>query len=341
MDLLAVPVLLLAFWKMEYRRQGFREDGLSPENTKALKGLLSVLVVLHHLYQRIATGLLLPLFDNVGVLCVSLFFFLSGYGLQKSYDSKPGYRRSILRRRIPSVLVPYICLTLIYWLFSGIGGQFLTPGQMLGAFRRGLPVDSYSWYILCILYLYFGFWLSLTLCPENRASRIGLLLLACLGWAALCRKLGYGGYWYNAVILFPAGALYAAYESRVLRFGKAHYGQALVVSALGFCIFFPLALVTALEDTQIALYWPGCCCFVGLTLLVLMKFRFHNPALLFLGEISFELYGIHGLFLQLYRSPVLWLEGDALWGAAVLASAIPAAWVLHRLFRLLLKKLLP
>lgn len=340
MDFVALPVLLLALWKMEYRRQGFREDGLSLENTRALKGLLALLVVLHHLYQR-SGGLLLPLFDNVGVLCVSLFFFLSGYGLQKSCEKNPAYRRSLLRRRIPSVLVPYLCLTLIYWLFSGIMGHPVPPGQVLTGLLRGRPLDIYSWYIPCILYLYLGFWISLILCPENRVGRICLLVLACLIWVTVCRKLDFCGYWYNAVVLFPAGSLFALLEHRITGFWKAHYIPALAVSALGFCIFFPQALFTALKDSHISLYWPGCCCFVALTLLLMMKFRIHNPALLLLGDISFEIYGIHGLFLRLYRSPVFRLEGDALWGAAVLVSSVCTAWVLHRLFRLLLKKLLP
>lgn len=339
MDFLALPVLFLIVWKMEYRKTGFREDFLSPENTQALKGVLAVLVVLHHLYQRSAAGLLYPLFDNVGVLCVSLFFFLSGYGVQKSYDRKPGYRRAILRRRIPSVLMPYLCLILIYWLFSGVEGPLLTPGQVAEGFLRGQPVDSYSWYIVCILWLYLGFWLSVTLCPESRLGRIGLLVLACLGWVGLCRKLEYMGYWYNAILLFPAGSLFAAYERSITGFFKAHYLPLLAASVLGFCLFFPLALIAALEDTNILLHWPGCCCFVALALLVLMKWRLCNPALRFLGEISFEIYSIHGLFLRLFRSPVLWLEGEALWGAAVLMCTIPTAWVLHRFFRWLLGKM--
>lgn len=340
MDLLAVPVFLCIVWKMSFHIRIFREDALSLENTRALKGILAVLVVLHHLYQQVQEGRLYFVFDNVGVLCVSLFLFLSGYGLMKRYAETPGYRESILRRRIPSVLIPYLCLILIYWLFSGIRGSFLTLSEVLRSFVGGMPIVSHSWYILCILALYFGFYLSVVLWKRNLAGIIGSTVLLCVLWVLFCRARGFAPYWYNGVILFPVGIFWGAYETQLHGFLRAHYGPALAVSLLGFCGFFPAALVTAGEDCLVSLFWPGCCCFVVLVLLVLMKVRFGNPVLQFLGEISFALYGIHGLFEALYRSPVLSLEDPVLWGSAVLVSSVAAAWVLQRFFRLLLKQIL-
>lgn len=340
MDLLAVPVLLCVLWKMEYSGKGFREDELSLENTKAVRGILAVLVVLHHLYQRVGHGVLFFFFDNAGTLCVALFFFLSGYGLERSRAHKPGYRDAILHRRIPSVLVPYLFLTLLYWLFSFLGDSFLTPAAVLRSFFSGFPIAAHSWYILCILVFYFGFYLSVLLWNSNRLGILGTNVLVSLLWVCLCRGRSFPPYWYNAALLFPTGLFWAAYERQIRPFLRRHYGLALAVSLLGFCAFFTAALYTAGEDVLISLYWPGCCCFVVLVLLILMKFRFCNPILLFLGEISFELYGIHGLFERLYRSPAVHVRSDLLWGAAVLASSIAAAWALHRFFRWLLGKCL-
>lgn len=340
MDLLAVPVLLCTLWKMEYSREGFREDGLSLENTRALRGLLAVLVVLHHLYQRTRGGLLFFFFDNVGPLCVALFFFLSGFGLEKSRTQKPGYRKAILRRRIPSVLVPYLFLTLLYWLFSFLGDSFLTPAAVLRSFFNGFPVVTHSWYLLCILVFYFGFYLSLLLWDSNRPGIVVTNVVISLLWVLLCRVRNLPPHWYNAAFLFPAGIFWAAYGDRIRPFLHRHYGLALAGSLLGFCVFFPAALYTAGVDVFVSLFWTGCCCFVALVGLILMKFRFRNPILLFLGEISFELYGIHGLFERLYRSPVIHVRSDLLWGAAVLVSSIAAAWALYRFFQWLLEKIL-
>lgn len=341
MDLLAVLFCVLILWKMDFSGKTFREDGLSPENTKSLKGILAVFVMLHHLYREIQGGFLLFFFDNVGILCVSLFLFLSGYGLQKSYEKKPGYRKKILTRRIPAVAVPYLCLTVIYWLFSGITGDLLTPGEVLRSFADGDPVVTYSWYIVCILVFYFGYWLSVSLWKENRTGILCTNFLLSILWVLLCRALGFGGYWYNAAALFPAGIFWAVCEDRAVPFLRKRYLLLLAGSAMAFGVLFAGALYVDQFRVCVPLYWSGCCCFTLLVLILLMKFRFRNPVLAFLGSISFEIYGIHGLFMALYRSPAIRLEGDVVWAGAVMVSAVAAAWGLNRFFKLLLKKLLP
>ena len=338
-DLLVIPVFLCILWKMDFSRRGFHTDSLSRENTTALKGILAVFVILHHLYQETEGGRLYFFFDNVGILCVSLFFFLSGYGLQKSYAAKPDYCSSLLRRRIPGVLVPYVLLILIYWLFSGVTGAFYSPADVLQSFIIGDPIATHSWYILCILVLYLGYYLSARLCGRNDPALILCNVLLCAAWVILCRSLRFGIYWYNAVIVFPMGIFWAVYEDRIVPVLQKHYLPALAAAPIGFCVFFIAALAVSARGGMVSLFWAACCCFVLLILLLMMKFSFRNPVLLFLGEHAFELYGIHGLFESLYRSPVLYFEDPALWSAAVLISTIPAAWVLHRLFRWVLRKL--
>lgn len=73
----------------------------SREDTKAIKGIAVILMIIHHLWgfpNRIPGGELTSLiilfgqdstsyFGSFGKLCVSLFFFLGGYGLYKCYES--------------------------------------------------------------------------------------------------------------------------------------------------------------------------------------------------------------------------------------------------------------
>ena len=95
-----------------------------------------------------------------------------------------------------------------------------------------------------------------------------------------------------------------------------------------------LAVNAASQMVGIPLFWAAGLAFLLVVLLMLMKFRFQNPALSFLGTISFEIYGIHGLFMLLYRSGLCYMESPLLWGSAVLLSSIAAAWILHPVFRL-------
>lgn len=60
---------------------------LTIEKSAFLKCVLSILIVLFHLHNQIPVGLLKYL-DNFGPPIVSLFFFLSGYGLMVCREKK-------------------------------------------------------------------------------------------------------------------------------------------------------------------------------------------------------------------------------------------------------------
>lgn len=63
-------------------------DYFSRNTTEHLKGYLALAVLFHHMYQKtqiIDHASLLGFFmQSLGYYCVSLFFFISGYGLIKS-----------------------------------------------------------------------------------------------------------------------------------------------------------------------------------------------------------------------------------------------------------------
>ena len=72
-----------------------------------------------------------------------------------------------------------------------------------------------------------------------------------------------------------------------------------------------------------------------------MKFSIGNPILDFWGKISFELYGLQGLFIRLLRSEVCYIENDFLWCAAVIAASMAGGWMLHCLLQKLLSPAKP
>ena len=65
---------------------------LTKENTLALKGIFAIIVLVHHIYQYslLVDGHVGWMLQASGWLSVSIFFFLSGYGLTKSYLANRG-----------------------------------------------------------------------------------------------------------------------------------------------------------------------------------------------------------------------------------------------------------
>ena len=71
----------------------FNSDFLSIRATKSLQGLAAFGVLCHHISQ---TEILqksgeIQVFKEVGFLFTGIFFFVSGYGLLKSLDTKRDY----------------------------------------------------------------------------------------------------------------------------------------------------------------------------------------------------------------------------------------------------------
>ena len=100
-----------------FKKNEFNEDFLSLETMKSLRGFAAIGVILHHISQQQTfqqEGILLP-FVNAGAYFVAIFFFCSGYGLLKSFDSKPDYLKGFIKKRIvKSIIIPYYVDILIY-----------------------------------------------------------------------------------------------------------------------------------------------------------------------------------------------------------------------------------
>ena len=90
---------------------------LSLETTNCLKGIFAIIVVIHHLYQRtdiINNSVLGVLFQSLGCLSVSIFFFLSGYGIAASIQRKGNsYLASFASKRILPLYINNVIMALV------------------------------------------------------------------------------------------------------------------------------------------------------------------------------------------------------------------------------------
>ena len=103
MNLLAASPLLLALWGCRPVRPltALDRESLSLERCLPLRGLMALVVLIHHLAQNTDSGALLRVYLNVGALPVSVFFFLSGYGLMRGAMTRSAYGRGFILRHVP------------------------------------------------------------------------------------------------------------------------------------------------------------------------------------------------------------------------------------------------
>lgn len=332
MNLIFLVFAVCVLWGIQVQRKGCDDGYLSIEKGRSFRGILALTVVCHHLAEKTGDSSLFHIFAFLGFLPVAYFFFLSGYGLQKSYARKPGYRGTILKKRIPSVLVPYLFVTALYWLLSVVEGAPYSVGEVVRSFAAGDPIARFTWYIVFVLLLYGGFYLVTALYRGNQISGALWNLLLVAGLTLLFRRLGFPMFWYSSCMTYPLGVLWAMKEEQWLPFVKRHYWLLAGILVPAFGVVFLATLVLADEAWVLALYWLSGILFTAVCLLLQMKVTFGNRLLKVLGDCSMEIYMLQGLFMTLYRGNRIYMESPAAWSAAVLVSTCLAAWGMHRLF---------
>lgn len=70
---------------------GYSKEYLSLMTTKQLKGIVAYAIIIHHLSQKMQVPGLLSIIGYIGFICVAVFFFISGYGLECALKNKENY----------------------------------------------------------------------------------------------------------------------------------------------------------------------------------------------------------------------------------------------------------
>ena len=157
LDLLVLLLLAVTLLNIKIVKPitAFNDECLSLKSCNSYRGMFALVVILHHISQRVTCGYLLPDFTRVGYLAVSVFFFLSGYGLLKKHLSDDNYSRGFLQKRIPTILIPYILMTVLYWCVYAVLGDVKSIEFLWNDFlKNGNLIVWFSWYVVAILLFY-------------------------------------------------------------------------------------------------------------------------------------------------------------------------------------------
>lgn len=69
-----------------------------------------------------------------------------------------------------------------------------------------------------------------------------------------------------------------------------------------------------------------------------MKIKTNNKVLDLLGDNSFEIYLMHGLFIGMLRSPVIFIENPIVYILVVLVLSLISAFIINKVDSVLVKK---
>lgn len=305
------------------------------EKMAPLKAALALMIVADHMALFYGVDALRP-FIALGAPIVSVFFFISGFGLQSSYMQKgDSYLKGFFSRRIWKVLLPWLLATLLYGLL-----MWLSPRQWMDwtirTFTQGNPILPFSWYVLEILFFYMAFYCSYRFFPGiwKGIVLLGLVLLFML----LTLLLHYGQGWWVSSLAFPSGIAFACYEKKVTALFERHpiYYW---LSLFGLAGLFCLGFIAGKRISAFAFTVSHIC--IGLMVALLTERlpleRLNLKIVSFISLISYEIYLCQGIAMALLRGR--WeVTSDILFVTLVYIVTIALAWAIHLLSGLITKK---
>ena len=218
---------------MEQNKIGMKESGI-------LKGLAIIAVIMTHANQKpyeLLGGLSFIDYYVLGRIGVSLFLFLSGYGVYKSYR-KNGLA-FYWENKVLKIMIPYTACHVIWFIIAYAKGERFEYKDLLPSFIgiRPTSIICFSmWYISFTWFLYFVFFIIFTILPEKMI--IYSMILCSVFLMIITPFIWPGGFFCS--ILFPMGVLYSRLDEKIcsdlVDIKKAYI--ALIILGLSLCFYY-------------------------------------------------------------------------------------------------------
>ena len=336
-------VILLLITVLIYLLPQNREY-LSVESTSGLRGFLALGIIFHHLSQLVKTGEEFSNFSYMGTYIVSIFFFLSAYGLYVQNESRENYLDNFLVKRLSKIILPFFIISLIYMLYRFVNGQLMDLNYFINLFKKGSTIIYNGWFVDIIILMYVFFYISFKFF-QNRFLSIILNTIFIVCYICLTIKLGYGFWWYNSILAFVVGLIWAKNQNKINRVIDKYYFITIILITI--LLFFShkydillkyihmedsysYALASNLDNIIFTIYF---------IIVFLKKINFSNVYLSLIGRISFELYMIHGLVIsmleKIYTPSRL---NDVLFTLFVLIISLILAWIINKIVNWITQK---
>ena len=339
MDIIVLLLITLLIYLLPQNK-----EYLNVKSTSGLRGFLAIGIIFHHVSQWVTSGDEFSNFSYMGTYIVSIFFFLSAYGLYSQNENKKNYLDNFLVKRLSKILVPFFSISLIYMFYRFVNGQLMDFNFFINLFLKGSTIIYKGWFVDIIILMYVFFYISFKFF-QNKFLSIVLNTIFIIGYICLAIKLGYSVWWYNSALAFVIGLIWAKNQNKIDRFLDRYYFIAIILVTV--LLFFShkyniLLKYIHLEDSYsyaLAANLDNIIFTIYFIIVFLKKINFSNMSLILLGSISFELYMIHGLVISILEKIFVSSRvNDVLFTFFVLMISLILAWIINKLVNRFIQK---
>ncbi|MGN0368363.1 MAG: acyltransferase family protein [Wujia sp.] len=354
---------------MKIAKKGqFQEQPFDCRITKGMQGFFALGILIHHvsLVLRFFDGYdrSLFFFEDLGTLFVGFFFLCSGYGLIVSYEQKENYLDSFVIKRVLMVLVPFFICNYIYMFTTQIFGQKFSMKELVEAFFGILLLNDHMWFVIEIMILYLLFYFVFRYVKKDgiRFTLIAVVTLLMMVGSFLAghddtlyQQANWfrGEWWYNTTLLFLVGMVFGKKREAIYGFARKHYKWLVVVVTIAFVAFYKLTMYMLATrgywketETDMAYADKAVTFSVQVVMvllfeiwmvLILMKVRFDNRVLRFLGRVSLEMILLEKTFILVYRE-MGYNTSSHLYMFLILASTMVGAMLINKIKMIVLER---
>ena len=252
-----------------------------------LRGLLALWVVLGHCYMYLDQQIwLLEQIHELNLLCVGVFFFQSGYGLNAALHKREDYLKGFLLKKPLRLLL----IALVSSIVNAVIIHLLGRGYDDALELITCVLEFINWYVWVQLVFYFLFFIMAKVIRKERLRLLVLTLIVLL-MMELLRHTDLGFAYYTAGLAFPAGMFIFIYRDKVetlLQKKKIPFLFGVIVV----CVLCYIAKSIQLHRHPVNVYGKNVMCaassILGMILLTWIPLK--GKFLEYLSEISLEIY---------------------------------------------------
>ena len=310
---------------------GKYESGyLTKDTSETIKGVFAICVLLSHIsgYSKILNdySLLYFAFYVLGYLSVSVFFFMSGYGLMSSYKLKGNkYIIDFPKMKLLPFCIIYLSVVAIYIGINYFIGRINTIEDIVQVLFLNNSIVINGWYLQVQIFLYILFFVAFYI--ANR--KMLLVLIGCILFILLTALFGLESTIYENVHMFALGFIWKKYEERIYYSFNKRWLSIIIIITLVFLAALKFGNGSIPIIFRIPIKMLSSILFVVILLFLIYKFGFKNNLMLKIGSISFEIYVLQGVFLISYHSSYFYISNSVLYSLAVFFSTIVCAILFH------------
>lgn len=208
-------------------------DLMSKEDTLVFKGIFSIIVILHHVSQVENNLPIIHYFANFGMYAVSVFFFISAYGMTKQVKlNREKYLKGFFKKRFFKLLLPIFIVTIIYIVLNIlIFHKAYTISSIINVYKSGSSIINNGWYLNSILVIYLIFYFSFKFFKNIKISYLIFSFLI-LTYIFVLKIIGFGIWWHNSMIGIIFGMYFEIFEEKIKRILNTHFYKILLIISI-------------------------------------------------------------------------------------------------------------